>query len=93
MKLNIELDEDVLRKAVDCAWQELLQPNYHSAPAGLKVIREQVARYLDDLDLSSIIREYGQQMLPKIIEDEVATAIRAAVKREIAAAKKRGELA
>jgi len=96
MKLEIEVDEEIIRETVRDVFRAAFSaPRYDSkdqGSPGYEAIRRQVQKYTAEMDLSGYVQEAAQKAAEAVVRDVVAEELRKLAKAEVKRQRDNGEL-
>ncbi len=91
MRLEIDLDESVIRDAVAAQWVAQFRSGYDRGD-GAKAVARLVSESVRSVDCSEMIAAEVRRQMPIAVRDAVAVAVAAEVRRVVGEARKGGAL-
>lgn len=92
MKLEIEIDESLFRKAAEAAIAEQFAHQRYGKAFGAEIIERQVQAYVREFDFSPYIQAAAKAKIDDVVNQVVEQALRDAVKKRAKQMKDDGSL-
>lgn len=94
MRIEIEVEEQVIREAVNSAWRASFSwdSSHGERGAGARAVHDEVAAAARAPEVLEIIREEVRRQMPRAITDAVSVAVALEIKRQVDAARRSGAI-
>ncbi len=92
MKIEIDLDDDILRDVVFQIVRDQFVPQRFGEAEGMKLLKKQVIAYVREIDFDPLIREVANAHIRGLVDQVVSTTLKDAVRAKAREMQREGKL-